>query len=88
MAPYAFHSGDTMLATILPFLMSANDAGVISLVIFICTSIIFGIPVFANRGNAQLAWAGVVGLVLTVEVGLLVTWVALISNGTISPSFS
>ncbi len=77
-----------MLATILPFLMSANDAGVICMVIFLGSSIVLGIPVFANRGMAQLAWAGVIGFVLTVELILMVVFVTLISNGTISPSFS
>ena len=72
----------------LPFLMSANDAGVISLVIFLASSIIFGIPVFANRGTQQLLWAGVVGFVLTVEAALLITFVALVSAGTIHPSIS
>ena len=77
-----------MLATILPFLMSANDAGVICMIIFLASSIILGIPVFANRGGTQLAWAGVIGFVLTVELILMVVFVVLISNGTISPSFS
>ena len=72
----------------LPFLMSANDAGVISLVIFLASSIIFGIPVFANRGTQQLLWAGVVGFDLTVEAALLITFVALVSAGTIHPSIS
>ncbi|MFN0146227.1 MAG: hypothetical protein ACKVT1_06940 [Dehalococcoidia bacterium] len=72
----------------LPFLMSANDAGVISAVVFLASSIIFGIPVFANRGTQQLLWAGIVGFVLTVEAALLITFVVLVSAGTISPSFS
>lgn len=77
-----------MLATVLPFLMSANDAGVISMIVFLASSIILGIPVFATRGTTQLLWAGAVGLVLTIELALLVTFVVLISNGTISPEFS
>ncbi|MCC6388250.1 MAG: hypothetical protein U0547_12240 [Dehalococcoidia bacterium] len=76
-----------MLA-ILPFLMSANDAGVICLVIFLASNIIFGIPVLSTRGTTQLMWAGIVGFVLFVEVVAMITFVALISNGTISPSFS
>ena len=72
----------------LPFLMSANDAGVISLVVFLASSIILGIPVFANRGSQQLIWAGVIGFVLTVEAALLITFVALVSAGTIHPSIS
>ncbi len=76
-----------MLA-ILPFLMSANDAGVICLVIFLASNIIFGIPVLSTRGTTQLMWAGIVGFVLLIEVVAMVTFVTLISNGTISPSFS
>ncbi len=72
----------------LPFLMSANDAGVIGMVIFLGSSILFGIPVFANRGKSQLIWAAVVGLALTVELALIITFVVLTSNGTIHPSLS
>ena len=77
-----------MLATVLPVLMSANDAGVISMIVFLASSILLGIPVFATRGTTQLLWGGVIGLILTVELALLVTFVALVSNGTISPEFS
>ena len=77
-----------MLATVLPVLMSANDAGVISMIIFLASSIILGIPVFATRGTTQLLWGGAVGLILTIELALLVTFVVLISNGTISPELS
>ncbi len=72
---------------IIPFLMSANDAGLISALIFISSSIILGIPVFANRGMAQLAWLGAVGFVLTVELVLMVIFVVLISTDSISPQF-
>lgn len=77
-----------MLATALPFLMSANDAGVISALIFIASAIILGIPVFATRGVTQLMWGGVVSLILLVELALMITFVVLISTGDISPSFS
>jgi hypothetical protein len=80
-------TGDPMVPSI-PFLMSPNDAGVVALVIFLASSIIFGIPVFANRGRQQLVWLGVVGFVLTVEIALLVTFVVLTSTGDIHPSFS
>ena len=76
-----------MLATVLPFLMSANDAGVISLVIFLGASIILSIPVFATRGTTQLMWAGGVSVILLVMLILMVTFVVLISTGEISPSF-
>jgi hypothetical protein len=74
--------GDPML-DYLPFLISANSFGVIGLIVFMGTSVIFGIPVFATRGGAQVAWAGVVGFVLTVELAVLVTLVVLISRGSI-----
>jgi hypothetical protein len=72
----------------LPFLMSPNDAGIICLVIFIASSVILGIPVFASRGSTQAVWAGVIGFVLTVELAAMITIVALMSNGTINWSFS
>jgi hypothetical protein len=67
----------------LPFLISANSFGVIGLILFMASSIVFGIPVFATRGGAQIAWAGVVGFLLTVELAVLVTLVVLISRGDI-----
>ena len=76
-----------MLATILPFLMSTNDAGIVCMTIFLGSSILFGIPVFANRGMAQLAWLGAVGFTLTVELVLMVIFVVLVNNGTIHPNF-
>ena len=48
---------------------------------------IFGIPVFANRGMAQVVWLGVVGAALTVELVLMVIFVVLTNNGTIHPHF-
>lgn len=81
-------SGVPMLTNVLPFLMSANDAGVICMLVFMASSVILGIPVFATRGTTQALWAGVIGFVLTVELALMITFVVLISNGTISPSFS
>ncbi len=67
----------------LPFLISANSFGVISLLIFMGTSIILSIPVFATRGGTQLMWGGLVGFLLTVEAAVLVTLVVLISRGDI-----
>jgi hypothetical protein len=72
----------------LPTLMSANDAGVIGLCIFLVSTVLFTIPVFATRGTTQLKWAGVVGLALTLELALLVTWVVLISTGDLEMSIS
>lgn len=67
----------------LPFLISANSFGVIAVLIFAGTSLILAIPVFASRGGTQLAWAGLVGFLLTVEAAVLVLLVVLVSNGTI-----
>lgn len=71
-----------MLAN-LPFLISANSFGVIALCIFLASSIIFTIPVFATRGRTQAAWAAAVGFALTVELAVLATLVVLISRGDI-----
>ncbi len=67
----------------LPFLISANSFGVISLIIFLASSVIFTIPVFATRGTAQAAWTGVVGFLLTAEAVLLIVLVVLTSQGKI-----
>ena len=67
----------------LPFLISANSLGVIFLIIFLSSTIIFTIPVFATRGTAQLAWTGVVGFLLTVELAVMVLLVVLVSRGDI-----
>lgn len=67
----------------LPFLISANSLGVICLIIFLASTIIFTIPVFATRGGTQMAWGGVVGFLLTVELAIMVTLVVLVSRGEI-----
>lgn len=67
----------------LPFLISANSLGVISLLIFLASSVILTIPVFATRGGVQVAWFGVVGFLLTVEAAVLITLVVLTSQGEI-----
>ncbi len=67
----------------LPFLISANSFGIIAVLIFAGSSLILSIPIFASRGGAQLAWAGIIGFLLTVEAAVLVTLVVLVSNGTI-----
>jgi len=67
----------------LPFLISANSFGVIGLCIFLGSSMIFTIPMFATRGGTQLMWAGVAGLLLTIELVVLVVLVVLISRGDI-----
>jgi len=67
----------------LPFLISANSLGVICMIIFLASTLIFTIPVFATRGGTQLAWTGVVGFLLTVELVVMVVLVVLTSRGDI-----
>lgn len=67
----------------LPFLISANTLGVVCLVIFLASSMILTIPVFATRGGTQLMWTGVVGFLLTVELAVMVLLVVLTSRGDI-----
>lgn len=67
----------------LPFLVSANTLGVVCLVIFLASSMILTIPVFATRGGAQAVWTGVIGFVLTVELAVMVLLVVLTSRGDI-----
>lgn len=67
----------------LPFLISTNSFGIIALLIFLGSSLIFMIPVFASRGGNQILWFGFVGFLLTVEAAGLVALVILVNNGTI-----
>ena len=67
----------------LPFLLGPLSFGVIGALTFVGSTVIFTIPVFAERGGRQLAWAGVVGFALTVEAVVLVTLGILVSRGTI-----
>jgi hypothetical protein len=67
----------------LPFLISANSLGVICLIIFLASTMIVTIPVFATRGGTQLAWTGVAGFLLTVEIAVMVVLVVLVSRGDI-----
>ena len=67
----------------LPFLISANSLGVICLIIFIASSVIFTIPVFATRGGTQVVWTGVAGFLLTVEIAIMIALVVLTSQGEI-----
>ena len=67
----------------LPFLISTNSFGVIALLIFVASSVIFTIPVFATRGSSQILWGALAGFLLTAEgIGLIVL-VVLVNNGTI-----
>jgi hypothetical protein len=67
----------------LPFLISPNSLGIIALLIFIGSTMIFTIPMFATRGTTQVAWAGVAGVLLLIEAAGLITLVVLVHNGTI-----
>ena len=67
----------------LPFLISVNSLGVICLIIFLASLIVFTIPVFATRGSTQLAWTGVVAFFLLAELAIMVTLVVLVSQGEI-----
>jgi hypothetical protein len=67
----------------LPFLIGPKSFGVIALIIFIGSSVIIPIPVFATRGKAQVAWLGISGFLLTAEIAVLVVLAVLVSNGTI-----
>jgi hypothetical protein len=67
----------------LPFLISANSLGVICLIIFLASAVIFTIPVFATRGGTQAIWTGIVGFLLTVEAAIMVVLVVLVSQGEI-----
>lgn len=67
----------------LPFLVSPNSVGVICLIIFLASSLILTIPVFATRGGTQVIWTGVVGFALTVEIAVMVLLVVLTSQGEI-----
>lgn len=63
-----------------PFLISALAFGVTSMVIFMASTVILTIPVFATRGRAQAAWFLVVGFLLTVEAAVLVILTILVGK--------
>jgi len=63
-----------------PFLISALAFGVTSMVIFLASTVILTIPVFATRGRAQIIWFLVVGFLLTVEAAVLVVLTILVGD--------
>ncbi|MCC6380999.1 MAG: hypothetical protein IT304_00745 [Dehalococcoidia bacterium] len=67
----------------LPFLISANSLGVIFFLVFVASSIILNIPTFASRGGTQIAWFGVAGFLLTIELAVMIALVVLVANGDI-----
>jgi hypothetical protein len=72
-----------MLAVVLPFLVSANTLGVVLMLAFLASSVIFMIPAMATRGGTQIAWLSFGGFLLFVELALFITLVALTSQGKI-----
>ncbi len=71
------------MASTLPFLISTNSFGIICLIVFMASSVIFMIPGFASRGNQQVVWLSVGSLLLLVEAAVLITLLVLVNNGTI-----
>ncbi len=67
----------------LPFLISANSLGVIFLLVFLASTVIFTIPGFATRGGTQIAWLSVAGVLLLIEAAIMITLVVLTSRGEI-----
>lgn len=66
-----------------PFLYSPIALGVIFVMVFIASSIVLTIPVFATRGKTQVMWLLTVGFLLTVEAVVLVVLAVLNSQGKI-----
>jgi hypothetical protein len=67
----------------LPFLISTNSIGIIAVLIWIASSVILTIPVFATRGGTQIAWGSLAGFLLLAEAVGLIVLVILVNNGTI-----
>jgi len=71
------------MLSILPFLISTNSFGIVCLLIFASSSVVFMIPALANRGSQQAVWFGVGSLLLLAEAAVLITLLVLVNNGTI-----
>jgi len=67
----------------LPFLISTNSFGIIAVLIWVASSVIVTIPVFAARGGTQIAWGAAAGFILLAEAVGLIVLVILVNNGTI-----
>ena len=72
-----------MLAVALPFLISANTLGVVLLLAFLTSSVIFMIPAMATRGGQQFAWFAGASFLLLVQLVVSITLVVLTSRGDI-----
>ncbi len=66
-----------------PFLVGPLSFGIIGLLIFAGSIVIFTIPVFATRGGAQKLWFAATGFLLTVEAAALIVLWILVDRGTI-----
>ncbi len=64
-----------------PFLITTLSLGIVALCVFLVSNIIFMIPVMATRGTQQFLWFVGMGGLITLELAVLVTLVALNSNG-------
>lgn len=71
-----------MLAYI-PFLIGPLTYGVVALLIFMSSVVIFTIPVFSTRGRTQGIWLAVVLFALFVEAIVLITLGILVDQGKI-----
>ena len=71
------------MLSIPPFLISTNSFGIICLLIFASSSVIFMIPALANRGTRQAVWFATGSLLLLAEAAVLITLLVLVNNGTI-----
>jgi len=67
----------------IPFLIGPLSFSIIALLVFAGSMVVFTIPVFASRGNAQKIWFVVAGFLLTVEAVALAALGVLIDRGTI-----
>jgi hypothetical protein len=66
-----------------PFLITSLAFGVIALIIFMASSILFMIPAMATRGTQQFMWFAGASLLLTIEIVVLVVLAVLVARGTI-----
>lgn len=71
------------MLSIVPFLISPNSFGIISVLIFAASSVIFMIPALSSRGMQQVAWFGAGSLALLLEGIVLIVLLILVNNGTI-----
>ncbi|KAA0230358.1 hypothetical protein EDM76_11405 [bacterium] len=71
------------MLTFIPFLLGPLAYGVIALIIFSGSIVVFSIPVLATRGRAQLLWFLAMGALITAEAAVLITLGILVDQGTI-----